>query len=369
MSLDHDRDTTGSLFAAGGIIPDPSCSNQSTIAIPTSRKENYMAHLVETMAYANETPWHGLGVQVSDALDPQQMIEAAGLDWTVSRRSLFTTQEPGPNQVQATLRTDDWGVLVRNSDNKILGPCGKNYIPMQNADVFTFFDRFVKAGHMKMETAGSLDGGRQIWGLASIQKGFSLPGQDDVNGYLLLNQPHVWGKSLTIMFTPIRVVCNNTLTMALNASSQSTAKFTMPHVREWGSEIIQRAETALGIATHQLDAFKTTAELLARTSYQEKQVTEYIAKLFNPALVAENDEITRDQFTRTADEVYNCIHTQPGATLSEGSWWSALNAVTYFVDHKAGRNRDASLTSAWFGPRAALKRKALNLAVEYAEAA
>jgi hypothetical protein len=74
-------------------------------------------------------------------------------------------------------------------------------------------------------------------------------------------------------------------------------------------------------------------------------------------------------WAKTADEVYNCIHTQPGAKMSEGTWWSALNAVTYYVDHKAGRDRDASLQSAWFGPRAALKRKALDLAVEYAQAA
>jgi phage/plasmid-like protein (TIGR03299 family) len=324
-----------------------------------------MAHLVETMAYANSVPWHGLGNQVSDALTPQEMILAAGLDWTVSRRSLFTTQSPADFQAsEATLKTDDWGVLVRDSDNKILGPCGKNYVPMQNSEVFAFFDRFVKAGHMKMETAGSLDGGRQVWGLAAINKGFALPGGDEVNGYLLLNQPHVWGKSLTIMFTPIRVVCNNTLTQALG---QAGERFTMSHIRQFDQDVIQKAETALGLATHQLDAFKVTAELLARVSYQENKVTEYIAKLFNPALVG--GEITRDQFTRSADEVYNCIHTQPGADLSEGSWWSALNAVTFYVDHKAGRNRDAALNSAWFGPRAALKRKALDLAVEYAQAA
>lgn len=326
-----------------------------------------MAHLVESMAYANSVPWHGLGTQVSDALTPDEMLVAAGLDWTVSRRSIFTTQTPGDIQaVEGTLKTNDWGLLVRDSDNKILGPCGKNYIPMQNTEVFRFFDKFVKAGHMKMETAGSLDGGRQIWGLAAINQGFALPGGDEVNGYLLLNQPHVWGKSLTIMFTPIRVVCNNTLTQALGQAGQ---RFTMSHIRQFDQDVIQKAETALGLATHQLDAFKVTAELLARVSYQEKQVTEYIAKLFSPALAESGGEITRDQFTRSADEVYNCIHTQPGAELSEGSWWSALNAVTFYVDHKAGRNRDAALNSAWFGPRAALKRKALDLAVEYAQAA
>lgn len=326
-----------------------------------------MAHLVESMAYANQTPWHGLGNQVSDALTPQEMITAAGLDWTVSRRSIFTTQTAGDLQAsEGTLKTNEWGLLVRDSDNRILGPCGKSYIPLQNHDVFTFFDKFVKAGHMKMETAGSLDGGRQVWGLAALNKGFELPGGDEVNGYLLLNQPHVWGKSLTIMFTPIRVVCNNTLTMALQSDAK---RFTMPHVRDFGQDVIEKAELALGLGTHYLDSFKLTSELLARVSYEEKQVTQYLAKLFSPALAAEGGDITRDQLSRTADEVYNCIHTQPGANMSEGSWWSALNAVTFYVDHRAGRNRDSALNSAWFGPRAALKRKALDLAVEYAQAA
>jgi hypothetical protein len=116
--------------------------------------------MVETMAYAGEVPWHGLGEKVEENLTPTEMLEAAGLDWTVSRRAMFTTQEPGTNQTEGTLTTSDYGVLVRDSDNKVLGPCGKNYIPVQNEQVFSFFDKFVKAGDMTMGTAGSLNGGR-----------------------------------------------------------------------------------------------------------------------------------------------------------------------------------------------------------------
>lgn len=323
-----------------------------------------MAHLVETMAYANETPWHGLGNRVSDALTPDEMLVAAGLDWTVSRRQIFTTQSKDPTS-DISLKSNDYGLLVRDSDNSVFGPCGKNYLPLQNHEVFTFFDKFVKAGHMKMETAGSLDGGRQVWGLAAINQGFELPGGDQVNGYLLLNQPHVWGKSLTIMFTPIRVVCNNTLTQALG---QAGHRFSMPHVREFDADVIAKAEAALGLASDQLAAFQQTAELLAKVEYNEQKVRKFIAQLFQPVLL-EEQEITPDQFSRSASDVFQCLHTQPGAAMSEGSWWSALNAVTYYVDHKAGRDRDSSLQSAWFGPRAALKRKALDLAVEYAQAA
>ena len=328
-----------------------------------------MAHMVETMAYAGEVPWHGLGNKVEDTLTPTEMLEAAGLDWTVSRRAMFTTQEPGTNQTEGTLTTSDYGVLVRDSDNKILGPCGKNYIPVQNEQVFSFFDKFVKAGDMTMGTAGSLNGGKQVWGLANIRQGFTLPGGDEVQGHLLISHPHEWGKSLTIMFTPVRVVCNNTLTMALGMEGQ---RFRMPHIREFDMDVQQAAEEALGLASTQLEAFEQQSNLLAGVQYKDDQFDRFMAQLFQPQLInlAANDEpLDKTLFNRTVNQVHELVRTQPVANMSEGSWWSALNAVTYYVDHKAGRNRDSSLSNAWFGPRAALKRRALQLATEYAEAA
>ena len=118
-----------------------------------------MAHQVETMAYAGEVPWHGL-------------------------------------------------VLVRDSDNKPLGPVGPKFIPTQNSEAFEFFDKFASAGKIKMETAGSLRQGRQIWGLAKMQEGFTVAGKDRVEGYMLVAVSHEWGRANEIRFTPIRVVCN-----------------------------------------------------------------------------------------------------------------------------------------------------------------
>lgn len=328
-----------------------------------------MAHQVETMAYAGEVPWHGLGTKVEDNLTPTEMLEAAGLDWTVSRRPVFVPQTPGYDHTEGTLTTIDYGMLVRDSDNKILGPCGKNYLPIQNEEVFGFFNKFVEAGHMTMGTAGSLSGGKQVWGLANIREGFTLPGGDEVQGHLLISHPHEWGKSLTIMFTPVRVVCNNTLTMALG---QQGERFRMPHVRAFDADVQFAAEQALGLASVQLEQFEQQSQFLASKQYKESDFDRFLAQLFQPVLFNEtsaNDDIDRTQFSRTCETVHQLTHTQPGANMSEGSWWSALNAVTYYADHKAGRNRDASLNSAWFGPRAALKRRALHLATEYAEAA
>jgi phage/plasmid-like protein (TIGR03299 family) len=334
-----------------------------------------MAHLVETMAWTGATPWHGLGKQVSPDLTPDEMLVEAGLEWSVSKRPLYTTQhgEDGLQDAgEPTLRITSHYALVRDSDSSTLGVCGKNYVPSQNKDVFQFFDKFVKGGHMKMETAGALDHGRQVWGLANIQKGFTLPGGDEVRGYLLLANPHVWGESMRIFFTPIRVVCANTLNYALK--DNAGRGFRLPHVKAFDEQVFQEAELALGLATSQLEKFEEQAQFLAARDYSDIDVQKYIATLFQPdampAVESANDVEPIRSFKRTALEVYNSLATQPGGReMSPGSWWSAFNAVTYVVDHKLGRERDAALTSAWFGPRSSLKQRALNTALEMAQAA
>ena len=342
-----------------------------------------MAHAVETMAYAGETPWHGLGVKVEDNLTPQEMLVAAGLDWTVSKRHLFTHADPDVNASDELIGVENYSVLVRDSDNKTFGPCGPRFIPSQNADAFEFFKKFTDAGDMKMETAGSLKGGEQVWGLANISEDFTLPGDDRVLGYLLVSVSHKWGKSNEIRFTPIRVVCNNTLTMAL--ADNGRIGFRMPHVRALDSEVFVAAEEALGLAGDRMKEFKEAAEFLSSKQFDKDSIVNYVADLFQPDLLKAQEEIenmsdTRmianrqtmvEEFKRTPSLVYQAIDQQPGAKLksSNGTWWGAMNAVTFVVDHKWGHDRDASLHNAWFGGRASLKQRAMNKAIEYARAA
>ena len=342
-----------------------------------------MVAAVETMAYAGEVPWHGLGVKVEDNLTPEEMLIAAELDWTVSKRHLFTHADPDVNASDDLIGVEDYYVLVRDSDNKTFGPCGKRFVPSQNRDAFEFFKKFTDAGQMTMETAGSLKGGEQVWGLANVSKDFTLPGDDRVLGYLLVSVSHKWGKSNEIRFTPIRVVCNNTLTMAL--ADRTRAGFKMPHVKALDSEVFGAAEEALGLAGERMKEFKESAEFLSSKKFNKNSVVTYIADLFQPDLLKAQKEIetmsdtraiaTRqsmvDEFKRIPSMVHQAIDEQPGAALksSKGTWWGAMNAVTFVVDHKWGHDRDASLHNAWFGNRASLKQKAMNKAIEYAEAA
>lgn len=342
-----------------------------------------MAHAVETMAYAGEVPWHGLGVKVEDNLTPDEMLVAAGLDWTVSKRHLFTHSEPSVDNSKEVIPVNDYYVLVRDSDNKTFGPCGPKFVPSQNADAFKFFEKFTSVGDMSMDTAGALKGGEQVWGLAKINDGFTLPGDDRVLGYLLVSVSHKWGKANEIRFTPIRVVCNNTLTYAL--ADKTRPSFKMPHLTALDAEVFKSAEEALGIAGDRMKDFKESAEFLSSKNYTSQNVVSYISELFQPELLEQQKNIEQmsdikaiatrqsmvDEFKRVPAMVHQALEEQPGANLksSKGTWWGAANAVTFIVDHKWGHDRDAALHNAWFGGRASLKQKAISKALEYAKAA
>jgi len=339
-----------------------------------------MAHEIETMAYAGNVPWHGLGEQVSSDMTPEQMLEAAKLNWTVSKRPSYVPDKPDvwnildPSGEANFIRCPDSYHLVRDSDNKVLSSCGDGYVPFQNAEVMDFFKKFTDAGQMQMETAGSLKEGKDIWGLAKLTDKFKLSGDDEVKGYLLINNSHQVGKAMTIMFTPIRVVCNNTLTMALGADGE---RFRVLHLQMFDEEIIKAAEEALGLSGQQMKAFQEQSEFLSSKQYKSADLDNFIAELLQPKLLIERGKSDsfeslpplRDEFSRTAENVLDAIETSPGSQLksAKGTWWGALNAVTYVVDHEKKSNVIGnSLHSAWFGTGANTKRKALTKVLEYA---
>ena len=342
-----------------------------------------MAAAVESMAYAGEVPWHGLGVQVDSNLTPKEMLVEAGLDWSVSKREIFTYDNADPDKSEDLIMAPNHSLLVRDSDNTIFGPCGPKFIPTQNEDAFTFFKKFTDAGKMTMETAGSLKDGRQIWGLAKVDESFTLPGDDRVLGNLLVSVSHEWGKSNEIRFTPIRVVCNNTLSMALADKTQPD--FKMPHTRAFDADLIKTAEDALGLASNRMKEYKEAAEFLCTKKYNKDTVVSYIADLMQPKLAMQQKLLEQsktektylaratmlDEFQRAPSKVYEALEQQPGANLksSSGTWWGAMNAVTFVVDHKWGHDRDAAMHNAWFGARASLKTKAMTTALDYAKAA
>ena len=320
-----------------------------------------MAHLVETMAYAGQVPWHGLGTKVSPYLTPDEILEEAGLNWDVDKV---------PLQTITGIAIPDKYALVRVQDQKALSVVGEAYKPVQNVDAMGFFKRFVEAGRMTMETAGSLDGGRRIWGLARMKStDFALANDDKVEGYLLLSQPHIAGIALSIMFTPIRVVCNNTLTYALNeAGRNQRAAFRMAHTSVFSQEVQEKAIEVLGLSTERMKSYRETAEFLRSRRATKKDVSEYFLRLMQPELLAQSpDDIHPDLFSRSVTRLHEVVNTQPGADLAGGTWWNAFNAITYYLDHLHGHSTNVRLRSGWFGHGASVKHRALGLASEYAK--
>ena len=312
-----------------------------------------MAHMVETMAYAGEVPWHGLGVRVPADLSPQQMLEKANLDWTVRK-------VPAYADVAGERVAVGRSALVRDSDDSILDVVSDDWNVLQNAEAFEFFHDFVANGDMEMHTAGSLRDGQLVWALAKVNDGFELFKGDQVDSYLLFSNPHRYGWSIDVRFTPIRVVCNNTLTLSLNTSSKNFVK--VSHRRHFDGDMVKET---LGVAKEKLATYREMAQFLGGKRYTAPKLVEYFKNVFPVTGGPEK----KKEMSISASKALDVVHTQPGAQFAEGSWWSAVNAVTYMVDHKLGRNQDNRLTSAWFGQGKKVKTDALELAMKYAEAA
>jgi hypothetical protein len=201
--------------------------------------------------------------------------------------------------------------------------------------------------------------------MAKIDEEFSLfKGKDRVENNILFSLPHQYGKKITVMATPIRVVCANTLQLALRGGT-ADMMVSLNHRKAFDAESVKET---LGIATTKLGEYKEMAQFLASKKFKKEQVKEYVAHLFPTTAVktgkAEADESLT--LSRPAMQVLDAIETQPGAELGEGTWWAPFNAVTFSIDHTLGHSVDTRLTSSWYGANRKKKLEALELAVEYA---
>jgi len=321
-----------------------------------------MAHELEfindkaQMAYNGAKPWHGLGTEVPADLTPAQMLEAAGLDWEVRKHPLFATINGERIQTQAE-------ALVRSTDNKVLSIVTDSWNPVQNQEAFEFFNEFVQAGDMEMNTAGSLKGGRQVWAMAKVKDSFfDLFGGDVTEGYLLFSNPHQFGKAIDVRFTAVRVVCNNTLTLSLDSATKNAVR--LDHRQVFNPE---KVKETLGIATDKLERYKEMAAFLGSKQYKKENIVEYFNRVFP---LTTNKEVPADKpASRAARLAISVLDTQPGAEFAQGSFWQLYNASTFLIDHKLGRSDDSRMSSAWFGYNKERKISALNTAMEMAEAA
>lgn len=319
-----------------------------------------MAHMIEMlngkaqMAYAGETPWHGLGTKVPADLTPAQMLEAAGLDWTVSK-------VPAYAEIAGKKVPVGRSALVRNIDDKVIDVVSDDWNEVQNQEAFEFFNDFVLSGDMEMHTAGSLRDGQIVWGLAKVKESFELFKGDVVESYLLFSNFHKYGFSTDVRFTPIRVVCNNTLTLSLNSAVERMAKIS--HRTKFDAD---NTKMMLGIAADKLAQYKEMAGFLGSKKFNDESIVDYFKRIFPVTGATDN---TKKELSKNAGIALEVLDQQPGAEYAQGTWWQAFNTVTFMTDHVMGRNQDTRLASSWFGTNRNLKTQALEVAIEMAEAA
>lgn len=304
-----------------------------------------MSHEVETMAWSGEVPWHGLGAKVTKDLSYKEMAIAAGLDWTVSLRAVHYKGVDGKKQFPMR----DRFVLARDSDDAPLSVAGGRYKPTQNMEALRFFDRFVSAGKATMETAGSLRGGKLVWGLAKLGSDFTMPGGDKVNGYLLIASPHEVGKALIACTTAIRVVCKNTMRLAMESEKKFEARF--PHVREFNAD---EASEVLDGSRERMAQFADEAATLAKMKLSKEDAVKILLGIYQKAdrTAAELKKLAQDdtKWNPTVRVIMQAYETAVGAT--PGNAWGLLNGATYRMNHIAGSNVDNRLASAWVGAEA-----------------
>lgn len=308
---------------------------------------------VETMFYRQETPWHGLGTRVEDYLNSADAIKAAGLDWTVSKRE---THFENANGEQVSI--PDHYAIVRDTDETVLGTVGKVWTPLQNTEAFDFTDALLSEGCdnidslakdgecPRYETAGSLKNGQMIWLLAKMPIEVLIQGQDVVEMFLLFSNGHDGKHAVQAAITPVRVVCQNTLNLAMSTTKQ---KFSIRHSSQMKDKI-EAARLALGMTFAYAHEFEDTANKLA-----EIEVTlegfKKLAVALSPSEDIQNRIVDKWQHSNTLTDAQK--HTG----------WGAVNAVgEYFQWSRAPyKGAESRFANDMFGDSAVARNKAVSL--------
>lgn len=317
-----------------------------------------MAHLVETMAYVGQAPWHGLGNQLPVKQPLEVWLQEAGMDWSI-RETDVLYNVAGSDGLHVKFNPDA-KVLYRSDTHAPLSVVSKRYQVVQPSEVLEFYRDLTEAGGFELETAGVLKAGRKLWALARTGQETLLRGGDQVKAYLLLATSCDGTLCTTAQFTSVRVVCNNTLQMAVG---DTTGAVKVPHSTKFDP---QQVKQALGLGLSVWDRFMADMRQLA-----DRPIHKFEAMNFLVGVLGNPEVPLADQPNQKAlQKVYNLYAGQGrGAELpsAKGTAWGLLNAVTQFVDHeRRARSVDHRLDSAWFGQGAVIKAKAYREAMKLA---
>ena len=279
-----------------------------------------MAANVETMMYVREKPWHGLGTMVMEAPTSADALRLAGLDWTVDQTPVYT---------DAGIEITGYKANRRNSDNAILGIVSDRYKIVQNTEAFEFTDALIgetENGVVKYETAGSLCGGKRVWLLAKMPTQKIL--DDDVEPYMFFSNTHDGSGAIKVGLTPVRIVCNNTLNIALNTAKR---QWSTKHIGNMQSKL-EEAKLCLQLADKYMKGLNEEADRFANATLYKEQIDE----IFNEMFPIDDDttERKKNNINEFKNEYYMC-YLRPDIAQFMNTAWGAINAMSDVVTHSA----------------------------------
>ncbi|RSO35361.1 DUF932 domain-containing protein [Acinetobacter lactucae] len=342
-----------------------------------------MAHLVETMAFVGDTPWHGLG----NPLSPNQPIEVwaqqAGMDWRIesSNVSYMAKNERGQNIL---MPYEEQRVLYRSDTHAPLSVVSQRFQEVQPQEILEFYRDLTEQSGFELETAGVLKGGRKFWALARTGQSAALKGKDVSNGYILLATACDGTLATTAQFTSIRVVCNNTLAIALKGQNSNAGVVKVPHSTKFDADKVKQQ---LGVSVRAWDEHMYEMKQLSQRKVTQSEAAAYFDAVFNNttmSIVEQDDNIIqfyREVATQAqanskekpepnaksmskAMEMFNGQGRGANLSSAKDTAYGLLCSMTEFIDHeRRAMSIGHRLDSAWFGAGAMMKQRGLEQAL------
>jgi phage/plasmid-like protein (TIGR03299 family) len=338
---------------------------------------------VETMGFVGATPWHGKGKSVTseDAMYNSKLFVAeCGLNWIAEKRRLKRDRKVFGTDGAFTFETvaaDAWEV-VRSSDEHVLASMvGERYTVLQNEEAFAWFQGWLDAKEAALHTGGALFGGSRIWALAKLNRDpMEIAAGDIVEKYVLLSHSHDGSLAVRVGFTPIRVVCWNTLSMAHKADASKLIR--LKHSKNVHQNLDNLREV-MNLVNQDFEATAEQYRMLQRKSINQADLRKYVKRVLKvdaedsviwtaTARSKELKAVVSEREKNILDEVIGLCESGKGNNLPSvrGTYWSAYNGVTEYLSYNKGRNEDNRLNALWFGANATTNRDALSVAVEMA---
>lgn len=316
-----------------------------------------MAHLVEQMAYVEAMPWHGLGNKLTAKQPIEVWQHQAGMNWQIRESPVrFMTESAG--SLGSILTYPDQKVLYRSDTKAPLSVVSNRYQVVQPSEILHFYRDLTEISGYELETAGVLKGGKKFWALAKTGKQAALKGNDLVKGYLLLATSCDGSLATSATFTSIRVVCNNTLHIAMN---NATGAIKVPHSTVFNPQAVKQQ---LCIAVSGWDSFIYRMKTLSERKVKSHESMNYFLRVFCDADLSAAG-LSNERSIKKVQSLYEGAGMGADLASAQGTAWGLLNAVTQFADHdRRARSDENRQDSAWFGQGSQLKQRALDVAMQ-----